>query len=108
MMNEILSGIKVIKFYGWELSFENIIEKIRSTEIDCLKKIGFLNVTSFCVWTTSSLIVTIVSFTSFVLLNDDNLLDASTVFVSLSLLNILRLPMSSFPYLISSLINVSF
>ena len=39
-MNEILSGMKVIKFYGWEESFQNIILKIRTKELIFLKKNG--------------------------------------------------------------------
>ena len=46
MMNEILSGIKVIKLYGWELSFEKIVSKIRGDELKYLKKIGYMNMIS--------------------------------------------------------------
>jgi len=42
MINELLNGIKVIKFYGWELSFQRIIEKIRKNEMTYLIKSAFL------------------------------------------------------------------
>ena len=108
MMNEILSGIKVIKFYGWELSFQNIVEQIRKKELDYFKKIGFYNVVTSFIWSCAPLIVSIVSFAAFVLLDDKNVLDASTAFVSLSLFNILRFPMTVLPNVISNIINVSF
>ena len=108
MMNEILSGIKVIKFYGWELSFQKIIQKIRSDELVQLRNMGLMNVTSSFIWTCAPLFVTIASFTAFILLDENNVLDASTAFVSLSLFNILRFPMSILPHIISTLINVSF
>lgn len=38
VISEVLNGIKVIKFYGWEISFENIINKIRKSELNLLKK----------------------------------------------------------------------
>ncbi len=43
MMNEIFAGIKVIKLYGWELSFQKIVNKIRTDELYYLKKMGYLN-----------------------------------------------------------------
>ena len=107
MMNEILSGMKVIKFYGWELSFQNIVQQIRKEELDCFKKIGLYNVATSFTWTCAPLVVSIVSFAAFVLLDDKNVLDASTAFVSLSLFNILRFPMTVLPGIISALINVS-
>ncbi len=38
MINEILTGIRVIKFFGWELSFQNMVTKIRAKEIVILIK----------------------------------------------------------------------
>ena len=38
LMNEILSGIKVIKFYGWEASFADQAQAIRNNEIKLLRK----------------------------------------------------------------------
>ena len=44
MTNEVLSGIKVLKLYGWELSFRNLIDKIREKELDIFYKNGIYNV----------------------------------------------------------------
>lgn len=33
-------GIKVIKFYGWELSFEKLINSLKEKELKLLKKCG--------------------------------------------------------------------
>lgn len=107
MMNEILSGMKVIKFYGWEISFQNIVQQIRKEELDFFKRIGLYNVATSFTWTCAPLIVSIVSFAAFVLLDDNNVLDASTAFVSLSLFNILRFPMTVLPGIISALINAN-
>jgi ATP-binding cassette subfamily C (CFTR/MRP) protein 1 len=107
MINEILSGMKVLKFYGWEDSFKNIVLNIRQKELDLYKKIGLYGVGTSLTWTLAPLVVSIVSFATFVLIDKDNVLDASTAFVSLSLFNILRFPMSMLPGVIASLINVS-
>ena len=107
MMNELLAGIKVLKFYGWELSYNDIIGKIRNKELQNLKKMGVFNIATSFTWTCAPLIVSIVSFASFVFIDENNVLDASTAFVSLALFNILRFPMTVLPGIISSLINVS-
>lgn len=33
MMNEILNGMKVLKLYAWEASFQNIVATIRGREV---------------------------------------------------------------------------
>lgn len=38
LTTEILNGMKVLKFYGWEISFNNIVNKIRETELQVLSK----------------------------------------------------------------------
>lgn len=63
-------GIKVIKLYGWELSFKRIIGDIRSDELKYLKKIGYLNMTTSFLWMCAPLIVAIVSFGTFVLIDE--------------------------------------
>lgn len=107
MMNEILGGIKVLKFYGWELSFQDIIQNIRKQELNLLKKIGLHDLGTSFTFMFAPLIMSVVSFGSFVLIDKNNELDASTAFVSLSLFNILRFPMVILPGIISALINVS-
>lgn len=37
LTNEILNGIKVIKLFGWEISFTGLVEKIRIDELNILK-----------------------------------------------------------------------
>ena len=107
MMNEILSGIKIIKFYGWELSFKDIIGKIRSKELEYLKKMGILSISSTFLWICAPLIITIVSFGSFIVLNGSEMFTANVVFVSLSLFNIMRFPLTVLPSIIASMIAVS-
>jgi hypothetical protein len=40
IINEVLSGIKVIKFYGWEVSFEKVINKFKNMELHILRNYG--------------------------------------------------------------------
>ena len=46
ILNEMLNGIKVIKFYAWELPFKNLIDKIRKVELRILKWITYISFTT--------------------------------------------------------------
>jgi hypothetical protein len=50
VMNEILNGIKVLKLYAWEPSFEEKVYGIRATEIEELKKAAYLNALTSVTW----------------------------------------------------------
>ena len=41
MMNEVLAGIKVLKFYAWENAFREKIKAIREKELTTLRKCLF-------------------------------------------------------------------
>jgi ABC-type bacteriocin/lantibiotic exporter with double-glycine peptidase domain len=43
LMDEVLSGIKVIKLYAWESPFLKKIDDIREKELSTLKSIGYLS-----------------------------------------------------------------
>lgn len=62
LMNEILSGIKVLKLYAWEPSFEEQVQKIRAREISVLKKATYLNAVSLFVWSCAPFMVWTTSF----------------------------------------------
>jgi ATP-binding cassette subfamily C (CFTR/MRP) protein 1 len=60
LMNEILTGIKVLKLYAWEKSFQNQIMKIRQEEIVILKKAAYLSATSSFLMTCAPFMVSLV------------------------------------------------
>jgi ATP-binding cassette, subfamily C (CFTR/MRP), member 1 len=107
LMNEILSGIKVLKLYAWEPSFEAQILKIRDKEIHVLKQAAYLNAGTSFIWACAPFLVSLVTFAVFVLSSEENILDSQTAFVSLSLFNMLRFPLSMLPMMISSLVQAS-
>ena len=43
---EVLNGIKVLKLYGWEVSFNNIVNKIREVELQVLGRFNFVSTLS--------------------------------------------------------------
>ncbi len=90
LMDEILNGMKVLKLYGWETSFEKQVLGIRNLEIDALKKSAYLNSFVSFLWTCAPVLVSTASFTAYVLSSSENVLDANTAFVSITLFNLLR------------------
>ncbi|XP_026281245.2 multidrug resistance-associated protein 1 isoform X2 [Frankliniella occidentalis] len=107
LMNEILSGMKVLKLYAWEPSFEDKILKIRDKEIKVLKQAAYLNAGTAFIWACAPFLVSLVSFATFVLVDEKNVLDSEKAFVSLSLFNILRFPLSMLPMMISNLVQAA-
>lgn len=91
-MNEVLNGMKVLKLYAWEPSFEQQVLAVRQKEVDLLKKSAIFNAGIYFIWTLTPFLVTLASFVTFVLLG--NTLTPTVAFVSLSLFNILRGPMA--------------
>nr|CAD7457915.1 unnamed protein product [Timema tahoe] len=107
LMNEILSGMKVLKLYAWEPSFEQQVIKIRNKEVKVLKQAAYLNAGTSFIWSCAPFLVSLVTFATYVLVDENNVLDPKTAFVSLALFNILRMPFTIMPGMIVAVIEVS-
>ena len=99
-MDEILNGIKVLKLYAWEKSFQQKVLDIRKSELSALIKAAYMNAFTSFLWTSAPFLVALASFTCYVLIDENNILDANTAFVSLTLFNLLRIPLNILPMLV--------
>uniref|UniRef100_A0A1I8GXG4 ABC-type glutathione-S-conjugate transporter n=1 Tax=Macrostomum lignano TaxID=282301 RepID=A0A1I8GXG4_9PLAT len=99
LLNEIFSGIKVLKLYAWELSFQRQVEDIRELELTTLRKAAYLNAVGTFTWTCAPFLVTLTTFATYTLLGNN--LTSAKAFTALSLFNILRFPISMLPMLVS-------
>lgn len=104
VINEILSGCRVIKLYGWELPFIGKVASIRNSEVAELQKMALLNAFSYITWTFAPFLVSLATFAAYVLSSPDHVLDAKKAFVSLSLFEMLRLPLNTLPEMITQLV----
>lgn len=59
LMNEILSGIKVLKLYAWEPSFEDQVTKIRDKEVKVLREAAYMNAGTSFLWSCAPFLVCI-------------------------------------------------
>ena len=50
IMNEVLAGMKVLKLYAWEPSFERDILECREKELQGIRKINYYNAVGAMTW----------------------------------------------------------
>ncbi|XP_028651533.1 canalicular multispecific organic anion transporter 1 [Erpetoichthys calabaricus] len=105
LMNEILNGIKILKFYAWESSFEEQVLNIREKELKVMLKFAYFGSFSAFIFSCAPVLVSLASFAVFVFVDEEGVLTAEKAFTSISLFNILRFPMAMLPMLISSMVQ---
>ncbi|CAL1547665.1 unnamed protein product [Lymnaea stagnalis] len=105
IMNEVLNGMKVLKLYAWEESFQRKITDIRAEELTTLKKTAYLIAVTMFIWTCAPYVVQLVSFGTYIAASESGYLDPSTAFVAISLFGILRQPMAALPMILPFLIQ---
>ncbi|XP_030806740.1 LOW QUALITY PROTEIN: canalicular multispecific organic anion transporter 1 [Camarhynchus parvulus] len=107
IMTEILNGIKILKLFAWEPSFEKRVNEIRALELKNLVNFGYLQSVSVFAFTCAPFLVSLASFAVYVLVDENNILDAQKAFTAISLFNVLRFPMATLPMVISALVQTS-
>uniref|UniRef100_H2TWK6 ABC-type glutathione-S-conjugate transporter n=1 Tax=Takifugu rubripes TaxID=31033 RepID=H2TWK6_TAKRU len=107
LMNEILNGIKILKFYAWEKAFLEQVLGHREKELRALKKSQILYSISILTFTIffSLLKIAFAMFGVYVMLDNRNVLDAQKVFVSMALINILKTSLSQLPFAINTTVQ---
>ena len=105
ILNEILGGIKVIKFYGWELSFKKIVDKVRADEMKFFSRYALVGIITSFTWASAPFFVAAVSYATFVLIDKKNNLDPSTAFVTLTLFYLIRFPLALLPQTITFVVQ---
>jgi len=96
LMNEILAGIRILKYYAWEVAFQQKVMKIRDDELILLRKLAYVIAIGFSMLLLSVPIVQpILIFFTYVRLG--NQLDAAKAFTTISLFNLIRFPFAFLP-----------
>uniref|UniRef100_A0A8C7R4X5 ATP-binding cassette, sub-family C (CFTR/MRP), member 2 n=1 Tax=Oncorhynchus mykiss TaxID=8022 RepID=A0A8C7R4X5_ONCMY len=108
IVNEMLNGIKILKLYAWEPSFQNQVMGIREQELVVMRKFAYLSSVSTFVFSCAPALVSLATFAVFVAVDSENVLDAGKAFTSISLFNILRFPLAFLPMLIAAMVGVAF
>ncbi|KAF9428768.1 hypothetical protein BGZ94_001135, partial [Podila epigama] len=100
-LNEMLSAIRIVKFFGWESKFQEKITAARNKELqrtrDSYKQIIMADI----VWTVMpvlNIVVVLLSYTKLF----GNEISASKIFTTLALFNIMRSALNNLPWTIKS------
>jgi ABC-type multidrug transport system fused ATPase/permease subunit len=104
MINEVLSGIKVVKLYAWEQSFLDSISEIRKQELRQLRHIAYISAVMTFTYSCAPFMVSVATFATYSLTGHD--LTPEKAFVGISLFNILSFPLAMLPMLVSFLVEV--
>lgn len=90
--NEVLSNIRIIKFFAWEQRFIGLVNDKRYTELKHLKRRYILWAIAATIWSGSPILITFLSFLVYTKVEEKELIP-SIAFTALSLFQILRIPL---------------
>ncbi|KAJ1301354.1 hypothetical protein OPQ81_003753 [Rhizoctonia solani] len=94
-LNELILGVKFIKFFAWEPQWIARITKRRQKELTWLKHERINQMMFNFVWQLAPTMVAVVSFLSYVALGNE--LTISVAFTSIALFNMLKNPLNIIP-----------
>ncbi|KAF9933078.1 Multidrug resistance-associated protein 1 [Linnemannia zychae] len=111
LVNEVLGGMKIVKLYNWEESFKERIAVIRRSEVDLLKRFGIMFSFVGLVFTSTPLIITLVSLAVYATHGGPDAtpgdMNPQTAFVSISLFGLLAKPISVMSSTLSQLTSIT-
>ncbi|SPQ98048.1 unnamed protein product (mitochondrion) [Plasmodiophora brassicae] len=105
LMQEILNGIRVIKFYSWEPSFLAHLFGLRSAEMHRIKRIAYFRAGFMMISGAIPLFASIVSFVVYNLVG--NPLTADVIFPCVAYFNLLRFPLMMLPMILGQIVDAS-
>ncbi|CAG9461161.1 unnamed protein product [Pedinophyceae sp. YPF-701] len=105
IMNEIVAGIRVLKYYAWETPFMKSVREWRAREAEKLRSQAYLSALFAMVLMAGPVAVGIFSFGSYGIAGKD--LTTADAYAALAYFSMLRFPMSFLPLIISQLINAN-
>ncbi|XP_030837608.1 multidrug resistance-associated protein 5 isoform X1 [Strongylocentrotus purpuratus] len=102
-MNEVLTYVKLIKMYAWEVPFSKAISAIRNLERSLLEKAGYMQSFSLSISPITPNIATVLTIVIFLSSDYDEPLTSTNAFTLVAILNTLRAVIGPTPWAIRSL-----
>ncbi|CAE7009576.1 hypothetical protein HRS9139_01597 [Pyrenophora teres f. teres] len=90
--NEVLTNIRIIKFFAWEQRFIGLVNEKRYVELKHLRRRYILWAVAATIWSGSPVLITFLSFLVYTNIEHKALIP-SVAFTALSLFQILRIPL---------------
>ncbi|XP_046577437.1 multidrug resistance-associated protein 1-like [Haliotis rubra] len=107
IINEVFNGIKILKLYAWEPSFQEKITDVREKELKGLWKISILHALMMFVFIVAPYLVTLVTFLTYIYTAESHYLSPKTAFVAVALLNNLRFAMLVLPEITADFVRAN-
>ena len=100
LVNELITGIRIVKFYAWEKPFKKMIENVRGVELKAIEKHAYwMQCGMMVVFMQMPQLMQLFVFLSYAL--SGGVFKASVIFTTIQLFNVLRGPVSQFPSALS-------
>ncbi|KAG7095389.1 hypothetical protein E1B28_006144 [Marasmius oreades] len=96
LMNEVLGGIRMLKFMAWERSFESRILKIRDRELKYQKLNYNIETLWNGIWNATPVLVTVVAFFHFTVIRGQQL-TPNIAFTAITVFNELKFALNALP-----------
>lgn len=103
LTQDVLMGIRQIKYLNWEPIFEKKILEIRQNEFKCLKIGKYLDALCVFFWATTTVVISTFSFVVYEFLGED--VRKINVFTAIALFNILIFPLNALPWTIAGILT---
>ncbi|CAK9783969.1 P-loop containing nucleoside triphosphate hydrolase protein [Cutaneotrichosporon oleaginosum] len=96
LMNEVLQGIRMLKFMAWERPFETRVNRIRREELGWQRRNFQIELAFDVLWAFTPILVTIVSFVHYTVIRGEKLTPA-VAFTSIAVFDELRFALNALP-----------
>ncbi|KAF2484582.1 bile acid-transporting ATPase [Neohortaea acidophila] len=90
--NEVLTNIRIIKYFAWEQRFLKAVDEKRAVELKELRNRYIVWATAFMIWSGAPILITLFTFLVFTVVEKRDLIP-SVAFTALSLFSLLRIPL---------------
>ncbi|TFK72957.1 ABC transporter [Pluteus cervinus] len=101
LLQELLGGMKVIKFFAWEIPFLKRIFDYRGAEMGYIRSLLLIRSANNAVAMSMPVLASVLAFVTYSLTGHS--LNPADIFTSLTLFNLLRLPLMFLPMAFSSI-----
>jgi ATP-binding cassette subfamily C (CFTR/MRP) protein 1 len=105
LTQEILSSVRFVKYFGWETSFLDRLNQIRTKEINKIAFLLSIRNGIMAVSMSIPIFASMLAFITFSLTHGAGSLDPAPVFSSLALFNALRIPLNLLPMVIGQVVD---
>ncbi|KAK3833442.1 MAG: multidrug resistance-associated protein 3 [Linnemannia elongata] len=110
LINEVLSGVKIVKLYGWESSFRDKIAVFRQLELAILHRIGVIFSYMNILFSSMTLLMALVSFSLYATIGGPGFtpgeINSQTIFVSITLFGLVNRPIGMISYIMGDTIGL--